>query len=99
MSPTGFEPIIRTSERPYIHALDRTATRIGSISLYTTEMEPFLALNVENLYLIRIYCEQSAERNQQKLPVVFCTLNTEFPLPLHSTIHGSCAGVRKALKE
>jgi len=36
------------------------------ISSYTTKMEPYLALSVENSYLIRIYCEQSMEGIQDK---------------------------------
>jgi hypothetical protein len=34
MPPVGFEPTILVSERPQTHALDRTATGIGSSSYY-----------------------------------------------------------------
>jgi hypothetical protein len=33
MPPVGFEPTILVSERPQTHALDRTATGIGSVSI------------------------------------------------------------------
>jgi hypothetical protein len=35
MPPAGFEPTIPVSERPQTHALDRTATGIGSYSIST----------------------------------------------------------------
>jgi hypothetical protein len=35
ISPEGFEPAIRTNERPQTHALDRAATGIGSTWSYT----------------------------------------------------------------
>jgi hypothetical protein len=34
MPPVGFEPMILVSERPHIHALDRTATGIGILPFY-----------------------------------------------------------------
>jgi hypothetical protein len=38
MPPVGFEPTIPVSERPKTHALDRTASGIGSTNTYVTEI-------------------------------------------------------------
>jgi hypothetical protein len=38
MPPVGFEPTILLSERPQTHALDRTATAIGIVISYTSEI-------------------------------------------------------------
>jgi hypothetical protein len=35
MPPAGFEPTILVSERPKTHALDRKATGIGSVIIYS----------------------------------------------------------------
>jgi hypothetical protein len=39
MPPAGFEHTIAASERPHNHALDRTATGIGRVSNYRTEIK------------------------------------------------------------
>jgi hypothetical protein len=38
MPPAGFEPIIPASERPQTHALERTATWIGTETLSHTKL-------------------------------------------------------------
>ena len=50
MPQAGFEPAIRASERPKIHALDRAATGIGSIYAYVSQI--FSCLDVFKLNLV-----------------------------------------------
>jgi hypothetical protein len=45
MPPVGFEPTILVSERPKTHALDRTATGIGTENTLLTEYYCFLECN------------------------------------------------------
>ena len=65
------------------------------ISSPTAEMEPSLALSVENSYLLSIYCEQSVEgiQNKKKFRYTFYKIATGIPRRLHGKMRGSCSGV------
>jgi len=68
MPPAGFEPIIPASEWPQTHALDRTATGIGSyndlvyyklLTVFTAKSWVLLSKH-HNLQEHGIYCENSS---------------------------------------
>jgi hypothetical protein len=46
MTPAVFEPTILASERPKTHALDSTATGIGSLITYSTKPEYTLIIGL-----------------------------------------------------
>ena len=68
MSPVGFEPTIPASERLETHALDRTATGVGSYNdliyykLLTSLQSQVLGIlsELHNVQACGIYCENSS---------------------------------------
>ena len=51
MHSAGFEPAIPASERPHIHALDRTATGIGTLKEVQADSEMSLKLDILSWYV------------------------------------------------